>query len=272
MYAEVEDRIGLIAGNGEFPILFAQAARKKGKEVIAIAINEETSKSLERFVDKIYWLGVGELEKLFQILLNEKLNAVVMAGQVKHRHIFDRPLKIDKSMSDLLDSVSDKKTDSLIGAVAKRLEKAGVKLLDSTIFLSDYLPEKGILTKRRPDEKVSGDIEFGEKIAKSIAGLDIGQSVVVKDRTVLAVESIEGTDEAIRRGARYGKEGIVVIKVSKPAQDMRFDVPIIGPDTIRLLKELKASCIAIESKRTLIIDKEKTIGLANEAGIAIVVI
>jgi len=266
----MENRIGLIAGNGRFPILFAQEAKKKGVEVVAIAINEETSKDLSGFVKKIYWLGAGELEKLFQILVQEKLTSVVMAGQVKHKILFDKTIKLDNDMQRLLNGVKDKKTDSLIGAVAERLSTAGIKLLDSTTFLSDYLAGKGVLTERPLDEKVANDIEFGRGIAKSIASLDIGQSVVVKDKVVLAVESIEGTDEAIKRGAKYGKEGIIIIKVSKPNQDMRFDIPIIGPETIRLLKELKASCISIEARKTLIIDKEETIKLANEAGIGIV--
>ncbi|MDP6685586.1 MAG: UDP-2,3-diacylglucosamine diphosphatase LpxI, partial [Candidatus Omnitrophota bacterium] len=184
----------------------------------------------------------------------------------------DKNIKLDKKMSELLGGVRDKKTDSLIGAVAEKLEKSGVKLLDSTTFLSDLLPDKGTLTKTPLDRKVLEDIEFGREIAKSIAGLDIGQSVVVKDKVVLAVESIEGTDEAVKRGAHYGKEGIVVIKVSKPNQDMRFDVPIIGPETIKLLKGLKATAIAIEAKKTLIIDKEETLKLANESGIGVIAI
>lgn len=264
------NRIGLIAGNGKFPILFAQEARKRGVEVVAIGINEETEKELEKYVNKIYWLGVGELEKLFQVLLQEKLTSVVMAGQVKHKRIFDKNIKIDTLMQQLLDNVKDKKTDSLISAVARRLEASGVRLLDSTMFLSRYLPEKGILTNDPISKRVLDDIEFGREIAKAIAGLDIGQTVVVKDKVVLAVESIEGTDEAIKRGAGYGKEGIVVVKVSKPKQDMRFDIPIIGLDTIKLLKELKAACISIEAKKTLIIDKEETIKLANEVGVGIV--
>jgi len=264
------NRIGLIAGNGKFPIIFAKEARKKDIEVIGIAIKEEASKDLEKYVAKIHWLGVGELEKLSQVLLQEKLSSVVMAGQVKHKTLFDKNIKIDSNMQKLLDSVKDKKTDSLIGAVARKLEQGGVKLLDSTTFLQGYLPEKGILTKKTLDKRISDDIEFGRGIAKSIAGLDIGQTVAVKDKAVLAIESIEGTDEAIKRGAKYGKDGIVVVKVSKPDQDMRFDVPIIGPDTIKLLKELKAACIAIEAKKTLIIDKEETIKLADESNITIV--
>ena len=264
------NRIGLIAGNGKFPIIFAKEAKKKGIEVIGIAIKEEASNDLEKYVAKIYWLGVGELEKLSQVLLREKLSSVVMAGQVRHKILFDKSIKIDPDMQKLLDSVKDKKTDSLMGAVAKRLEQGGVKLLDSTTFLQDYLPEKGVLTKKTLEKKILDDIEFGRGLAKSIAGLDIGQTVVVKDKAVLAVESIEGTDEAIKRGAKYGKSGIIVVKVSKPNQDMRFDVPIIGPDTIKLLKELKAACIAIEAKKTLIIDKEETIKFADEANIAIV--
>jgi len=272
VYVGVENRIALIAGNGRFPILFAQEAKKKSVGIVAIAINGETDKELSRHVDKIYWLGVGELQKLFQVMLKEKLTTAVMAGQVKHKTLFDKSIKIDPLMQKLLDTVKDKKTDSLIGAVAKRLEAAGVKLLDSTIFLSDLLPEKGVLTKNPLDEKILGDIEFGKEIAKSIAGLDIGQTVIVKDKVVLAIESIEGTDEAIKRGAKYGKEGIVVVKVSKPEQDMRFDVPIIGPETIKLLSQLKSACIAIEAKKTLVIDKEESIKLANEAGVVIVAI
>ncbi len=268
----MESRIGLIAGNGRFPIVFAQAAKERHIELIAVAISEEASRELEKYVDKIYWLGVGELEKLFQILLQEKLTSVIMAGQVRHKLLFDRGIKLDKDMRGLLDDVKDKKTDSIIGAVADRLEGRGIKVLDSVLFLSDYLPVKGPLTKGPIYPNILEDIEFGRTIAKSIAGLDIGQTVVVKDKVILAVESIEGTDEAIKRGAHYGKEGIVVIKVSKPSQDMRFDIPVIGPDTIRLLSRLKAACIAIEAKKTLIIDKEETIKLADNAGIGVVAI
>ncbi|MBU1062469.1 MAG: UDP-2,3-diacylglucosamine diphosphatase LpxI [Candidatus Omnitrophica bacterium] len=268
----MEKRIGLIAGNGKFPIIFAQEAKKRGVEIVAIGINEETEKGLSSCVDKIYWLGVGELEKLLQVLLQEKLTQIVMAGQVKHKTLFDKNVKIDSKMQQLLGSVKDKKTDSLIGAVAKKLEDLGLKLLDSTTFLSDYLPDKGVLTKDSIDKRILEDVEFGRDVAKSISGLDIGQTVVVKDKVVLAVESIEGTDETIKRGAYYGKDGAVVVKVSKPNQDMRFDIPVIGPDTIRLLKELKVACIAIEAKKTLLIDKKVTIELADESGIGIVAI
>jgi len=266
------NRIGLIAGNGRFPIIFAESARKKGIEVIAIGINEETSKELEKFVNKIYWLGVGELDRLLKILREENIRSIVMAGQVKHKLLFDKNIKIDGKMQFLLGSLKDKKTDSIIGAVARLLEFKGIKVLSSIIFLSEYLPKKGVLTKQLPDDRVLKDIDFGRKIAKAIAGLDIGQSVVVKDRVVLAVESIEGTDEAVRRAAKYGKDGIVVIKVTKPRQDMRFDVPVIGPDTIKLLQEVKAACIAVEAKKTLIIDKPETLKLAESSGISIVAV
>ena len=264
------NRIGLLAGNGRFPIIFAESARKKGVEVVAIGINEETSKELEKFVNKIYWLGVGELEKLLGILKEENIRSIVMAGQVRHKLLFDNNIKIDKKMQLLLGGLRNKKTDSIIGAVARLLEFKGIKVLSSITFLSEYLSQKGVLTSKLPDEKVLKDIAFGRRIAKAIAGLDIGQSIVVKDRVVLAVESIEGTDEAIRRAEKYGKDGIVVIKVTKPRQDMRFDIPVIGPDTIRLLKEVKASCLSIEAKKTLIIDKQETLRLAEEAGISIV--
>jgi DUF1009 family protein len=266
------NKIGLIAGNGRFPIIFAQAARKKGVEIVAIGINEETSKELEKFVNKIYWLGVGELEKLLKILKEENIRSVVMAGQVKHKLLFDNNVKIDKRMQFLLGGLKNKKTDSIIGAVARLLGLSGIKVLSSITFLSDHLPERGVLTKISPDARQLKDIEFGRRIAKVIAGLDLGQSIAVKDMVVLAVESIEGTDEAIRRAAKYGKEGIVVIKVTKPRQDMRFDVPVIGPDTIKLLQEVKAGCLAIEAKKTLIIDKPETLRLAESGGISIVAV
>jgi DUF1009 family protein len=263
-------RIGLIAGNGKFPFIFAQAAKKKGLEVIAVAIKEETEPALEKCVDRIYWLSAGELEKAITILKDEKLNNIVMAGQVKHRILFDTNVKLDKKMQFLLNSLRNKKTDSIIGAIAFVLKRNGINLLNSTLFLSDLLPKKGVLTKTGPDKRVLEDIDFGRGIAKHIAGLDIGQSVVVKNKTALAIESIEGTDEAIRRAAKYGKEGIVVVKVSKPRQDMRFDVPVIGLETIRLLKEVQASGIAIEANKALIIDKDEAIKLADESGIVIV--
>jgi len=266
------DRVGLIAGNGRFPIIFAENARKKGVEIVAVGINEETSRELEKFVSKIYWLGVGDLERLIKILKEENIRSVVMAGQVKHKLLFDNNIKIDKRMQLLLGGLKNKKTDSIIGAVARLLGFSGIKVLSSITFLSDYLPEKGFLTRPPPSERILKDIDFGRHIAKVIAGLDIGQSIAVKDKVVLAVESIEGTDEAIRRAARYGRDGIVVIKVTKPKQDMRFDVPVIGPDTIKLLQEVKAACIAIEAKKTLIIDKPETLRLAEAGGISIVAV
>lgn len=272
MLPGVLNRIGLIAGNGKFPIILARSAKEKGVEVTAIAITGETSRELENFVHKIIWLGVGELEGLIRILKQEKLTSVMMAGQVKHKTLFDKGLKIDARMSALLNSLRDKKTDSIIGAVARILNMSGIKVLKSTMFLADYMPKKGVLTSIAPRENVLKDIEFGKRIAKAISGLDIGQSVAVKDRIVLAIESIEGTDEAIKRAAHFGKEGIVVVKVSKPRQDMRFDVPVIGPDTIMLLKEVKAACIAIEANKTLIIDKEDTLRSADQAGIVVVAI
>lgn len=268
----MDTRIGLIAGNGTFPLIFARSAKAKGVEVIAIAINEETSMDIEKLVSKTYWLGVGELEGLLKILKEEHIRSIVMAGQVKHKLIFDSNIKIDKKMEFLLGRLKNKQTDSIIGAVAKVLELSGIKVLSSVTFLSDYIPEKGVLTRTSPAEKVLKDIEFGRHIAKVISGLDIGQTIVVKEKSVLAVESIEGTDEAIKRGARYGKDGVVVIKVTKPRQDMRFDVPVIGPDTINLLRDVKASCLAIEATKTLIIDKPETLRLADEAGITVIAI
>ncbi len=268
----METKIGLIAGNGRFPLIFAREARKKGAQIIAIAIKEETSPDLEGLVDKLFWVGVGELKRLFEIVKEEKLTTLVMAGQVRHKLIFEKGIKLDPAMKALLETIIDRKTDSLIGAVAKKLESFGIKLIDSTTFLSDYLPKKGTLTKREPIQKEWEDINFGREVAKSIAGLDIGQTVVVKEKAVLAVEAIEGTDLAIRRGAEFGKEDVVIVKVSKPSQDMRFDIPVVGPETIELMKEVGASCLAVEAEKTLLIDKDEMLSLADKYGISVVAI
>lgn len=265
------ERIGLIAGNGKLPLLFAQEAKKRGVEVIAVAVREETEKNLENLVDKIFWVRVGELKKLIDTFKNENIKKAVMIGQIKHGHIF-RNLFMDHEMMKLLFTVKDRKTDSLLSAVCNRLKDFGIELIDSSTYLMDLMPEEGVLTKRKPTDEEWQDIEFGKGVAGGIAGLDIGQTVVVKKRVVLAIEAIEGTDEAICRGSILGKGKVVVVKISKPNQDNRFDIPVVGPGTIKTMVENKVSVLAIEAKKTLFIDMQDVISQADRCAISIVAI
>ncbi len=264
-------KIGLIAGNGEFPLFFARFAREQGKKIIAVALREETTPLLEQEVDKLYWLHLGQLKKLIEIFKKEDIKTAVMAGQVKHFRLFDL-LKLDSRAVSLLSKLKDKRADTILAGVAEELTKEGIQLIDSTTFLSSFLPKKGILTLTKPTKQQLKDISFGYKIAKSIAGLDIGQTVVVKDRAVLAVEAMEGTDETIKRGAKFGREDVVVVKVSKPRQDRRFDIPIIGEKTVYVLKEAKVGVLAFSAGSTLLLDREKVIRMANDEKICLIAV
>ncbi|MCP4649351.1 MAG: LpxI family protein [PVC group bacterium] len=265
------EKIGLIAGNGEFPLLFAKGAKAAGISVLAIGIKEETSKELENLVDSIHWISVGQLKTLIDIFKKEEIKKAVMAGQIRHKLLFS-DIELDEELKTLLLQLKDKKTDTILGAVALRLKQLGIELIDSSTFLKDYLPEKGILTQTKPTEHQWQDVSFGLEIAKTIAGLDIGQSVVVKDKVVLAVEAIEGTDEAISRGNLLCKGGAVAVKVSKPNQDMRFDIPLIGKRTIETLINTKTAVLAIEAGKTLFLDREHVLKLADKHGISIVAV
>lgn len=265
-------KIGLIAGNRKFPLLFAAAARKKGCSIVAIAIKGDTSPKLKKFVDKIYWLGLAEFQKMFEILKNEAVEGVVMAGQISPRRLFSKEVNRSRDLKQILQSLKDKKTDTLFGAVAQKLEAAGLKLLDSTTFIEEYLPKKGTLTKQEPDAETWEDVRFGLSLAKEVANLDIGQTVAVKSKTIIAVEAFEGTDNLIRRSGRIGHGQIVIVKVSRPRQDMRFDIPVIGLNTIKNLIKARARCLAFEAGRTLFLDREESVGLADKKGIAIVAV
>ncbi|MDD5109243.1 MAG: UDP-2,3-diacylglucosamine diphosphatase LpxI [Candidatus Omnitrophica bacterium] len=265
-------KIGLIAGNRKFPLLFAEAAKKKGCSIVAIAIKGDTSPKLKKFVDKIYWIGLSDFQKMFDILKNEAVEGVVMAGQISPRRLFSKEINRSLELKQILASLKDKKTDTLFGAVAQKLEAAGLTLLDSTTFIEEYLPKKGTLTKLNPDLDTWEDIYFGLSLAKAIASLDIGQTVAVKSKAIVAVEAFEGTDNLIRRSSKIGRGKIVIVKVSKPKQDMRFDIPVIGLNTVKNLIKAKVKCLAFEAGKTLFLDKEESIRLADKKGISIVAV
>ena len=264
-------KIGLIAGNGKFPLIFAQEAKRVGAEVVALAIKKETSPSLENLVDRIHWVNVGQLGDLIEICKKEGITRAVMAGQVRHTRLFGQ-VRLDARAMALLAGVKDKKANSLLGAVADELLREGIELIDSATYLSHLLPSPGILTRRKPTQKEWRDIEFGHKMAKEIAGLDIGQTVVVKDQAVLAVEGMDGTDRTIKRGGRLGRGDVVVVKVSKPQQDRRFDLPIVGERTVEVLKQAKAKVLAFSARSTILLNREKVVKSANQNGISLVAV
>lgn len=263
------ETIGLIAGKSDFPVLFAKAARSKGFAVVAVGIEGETKPEVKDLVDKFYWVKLGELSKVLQIFKSEGIRKAVMAGGVTKSRIFNEALKIDGLMKSILVKALDRKDDTLLSMITSTLRSAGVELLDSTLFLEDLLPKEGYLTKIRPSQEQEEDIAFGAGIARDVAGLDIGLSIFVKGKAVITVEDIEGTDAMIKRGGWLAGPGGVVIKVARPRQNMRFDIPVVGPETIRSMVEAKAGCLAIEAKKTLIIDPEETFFLADSNSIAI---
>ena len=260
---------GLIAGNGRFPFLVLEAARSQGIEMAVIALKEEAAPELERSTTRLHWVSVGELSKAIDLMHHEGVTQVVMAGQVKHNKIFSS-IRPDWKLAKLLFSLPRKNTDSLIGAVARVLEDEGIRLVDSTLFLKPLVPDPGVLTRRAPDERESSDIVYGLGVARQISAMDIGQTVVISDRACVAVEAMEGTDETIERAARLAEgKPLVVVKVSKPGQDMRFDVPVVGLPTVEQMKQAHATALAIDAGRTLLFDRTQLIELADTAGITI---
>lgn len=264
-------KIGLIAGNGTFPIAFARAAKQKGMQVIAVAHEGETLPELAQWVDGIFWIKVGQLGKLISIFKEQGVKDALMAGGIKKTRLFDGGMPDLRGMA-LLAKMVYKKDDSILRAVAEELESEGITIRESTLYLDSILASPGVLTKRKPSKDEQKDIDFGWQMAKEVGKLDIGQTVVVKDQAILAVEAIEGTDEAIRRGGLLCGQGAVVVKVCKPQQDLRFDLPAIGTQTIQTMKQVKAACLALEAGKTIIIDREAVVRDANAAGITIVAI
>jgi len=260
---------GLIAGNGRFPFLVLEGARSQGIEMTVIALKEEASPELEKLAKHLHWVSLGELSKTIELLHQEGVTHAMMAGQVKHNKIFSA-IRPDWKLAKLLFSLPRKNTDALIGAVARVLEEEGVRLVDSTLFLKPLVPDAGVLTRRAPNDHEAEDIAYGLGVARQIAGMDIGQTVVIADHACVAVEAMEGTDEAIARAARItGGKPLVVVKVSKPGQDMRFDVPVVGLPTIEQMRGAGASALAVDAGRTLLFDRTKLIEVADAAGIAI---
>ncbi len=291
-------KLGLIAGNGRFPFLLLDAARAEGLRVVVAAIKEETDPEMDRRAEAdagvtVHWLSLGALSRLIETFQREGVSKAVMAGQVKHKQIFSS-IRPDRRLAKLLLNLRTRSTDALLGAVAKVLGDEGIELISSTTFLEPLLAEEGELTRRAPDEVEWLNIEYGVGVARALAGFDIGQTVVVAAQACVAVEAMEGTDATIERagrlmqtldggastrysghqdlspGAQTFSRRLTVVKVAKPEQDMRFDVPVIGTSTIETMVRAGASCLSIEAGRTLLFDRDQLLERATQAGIAIV--
>jgi DUF1009 family protein len=260
---------GLIAGNGRFPFLVLEGARSQGIEMAVIALKEEASPELEKIAKRLHWVSLGELSKAIELMHKESVTQAVMAGQVKHNKIFSA-IRPDWKLAKLLFSLPRKNTDALIGGIARVLQDEGIQLVDSTLFLKPLLPEPGVLTRRAPNEQEIADIAYGHSIARRIAGMDIGQTVVISDQACVAVEAMEGTDETIARAARIaGGQPLVIVKVSKAGQDMRFDVPVVGLKTVEVMRRCRVTALGMDAGRTLLFDRARVIEAADSAAIAI---
>ena len=264
-----DGRIGLIAGNGRFPIIFADNARKLGLFVSAVAHEGETEPDLEHHVDRIHWIRIGQLNKLINAFKGDGIRQAVMLGGIKKTHVYSK-VRPDFRALALAARLALWKDDDILREIAAELERDGITICESTFGLEGILVEDGPLTSRQPNKKEWNDIRYGWKIAQEVGRLDIGQCVVVKDRVVVAVEAVEGTDGAIKRGGELAKEGAVGVKRSKPQQDLRFDLPAVGPRTIEVMESVKATVLAVEAGRTVILDRDQLVSQAERAGIAVI--
>jgi len=270
-----DERIGLLAGNGRFPILLAQNARRQGVEVVAVALKDEASPELEQHVETLHWTSIVKLGKVIKIFKKEGLTKAVMAGGVTKAKMYDgfRVLNLVpdlRTIGVIYKRARDKRDHTLLAAVADEFAAEGVHFQSSIDYMGDYLADEGCMTKRQPSPREQEDVDFGWDLAKAIAEMQIGQTLVVKDQCVAAVEAVEGTDEAVRRGGALTKKGAVVIKLSRPNQDLRFDVPTIGPLTVETLKDAGISTLAVEAGKTIMIDKPDLVAAADANRIAIV--
>ncbi|MEN6412076.1 MAG: UDP-2,3-diacylglucosamine diphosphatase LpxI [Veillonellales bacterium] len=261
--------IGLLAGLGRLPVEFARAAHGMGFAVIAIGLVPDVDRELAAAAQKMYSISVGELDRIITTLKSEKAEQVTMLGKVTKELLFAGTVQRDSRMQKLLTGLPDNSDDTLMLAFVRELAAAGIGILDQTKLIRTLMPSPGLLTSRRPSAAEQADMDFGFSMARQIGGLDIGQTVVVKDRAVMAVEAIEGTDSCIRRGGQLGRGGVTVAKAAKPNQDMRFDVPSVGPDTLRAMIEAGAKALVIEAGKTLLVERETVLKLANDNGIAI---
>jgi DUF1009 family protein len=267
--SEQRERIGLIAGGGQFPLLAARAAKRRGFHVIAVAHRGETDASLDEVADEVVWIRLGQLGHLIKALTKGGAKRALMAGSITKVRMFEK-IRPDLKGLAVMSKLAVLHDDDILRAVSRELDKAGIEVVSSTAYLPQLVAPLGCLTKRKPSKEERSDVEFGWRVAKELGRLDIGQCVVVRRKTVVALEAIEGTDEAIIRGGKLARERAVVVKVSKPNQDLRFDVPTVGLETVTVMSQVKASVLVIETGKTLMFDRPEMISFADREGISIV--
>lgn len=261
----------MIAGKGVYPRVFAESARQHGvKHLFAVAFEKETERVIEQHADEVAWLRIGQLQKMLDAFKASGVTQTVMVGQITPTHLFR--IRPDKKMLDLLSSLSERNAHTIFGAIGNELKEVGVELVPSSDYMASTMPEPGTLTQRAPSEMEQKDIQLGMEVAKTTSGLEIGQTVVIKEGTILAVEAFEGTDETIKRAGRLGGAGAVVVKVAKPGHDMRFDIPVIGERTLKVLKKAKVGALAVEARRTIFLEREKILNMADRMGLSVVAV
>ena len=268
---ELENKQGLIAGDGFLPVELAKNAKENGFEVICIALSSDNRNELKKYCSKVYDLAPGELLKIKDVLLTNEIKQLTFIGKVSKSLVVKRP-RFDSLAVEFLKQATRLNDDAIMRFLVNELAKIGVTVLDQTIFIKHLMASRGVLGKVQPTEAQLSDVEYGYKIAKEIGQLDIGQSVVIKDRMIMAIEAIEGTDKCIKRGCQLGKKDAVVVKVAKPQQDKRFDIPAFGLRTLRTMKKYKAKLIAVEANETILVDQKKTIEFADKHGIVVMAV
>jgi UDP-2,3-diacylglucosamine hydrolase len=262
-------RIAVIAGSGKFPLFLLKAAQSNGVKTVTLAITGSADKSIQDLSDSIYWIEIGQGKKLIDILQKENITHAVMAGKINKTTIIRQAFMLDPEARSIIQNTKDRKDDTMLSAVADRLKDFNIQLIDSTLFLQDFMADKGHQTRIKPNRIQAQDIAFGYDIAKNMGSLDIGQSIIVKDKAVIAVEAIEGTDQAIIRAGSLVGKGTVIIKVSKPDQDMRFDVPTVGCETLDVMQKAGAAVLAVEAGKVLMLEKDEMIEKANNMRLCI---
>lgn len=271
MKSDVPESLGLIAGKGAYPILLAESARQQGvQRIVAIAFRGETRRKIESLADETRWINLGQYGRMLDEFARSGVQHAVMAGQITPTHLFR--VRLDSRMLGLLKKLKTRNAETIFGAVADDLDELGIRLMPASTFMEAHMPQAGVISKRSPTESELADIELGLKVAGETSGLDIGQTVVIKEGTVLAVEAFEGTNETILRAGRLGGPGSVVVKVAKAGHDMRFDIPVIGERTLKVLKKARVSVIALEAGRSILLEKERIVELADRMGLCVTVI
>lgn len=265
-------RIGLVAGYGELPLVFARKAKERGDTVIALGLKGSTSEELEKYVEKVYWFEWGDLKKAMLLAVTQRLGKIALLGKIKKEMLFKNSGNFDEESNKIVKSSGGKKDYNILKGIANLVKTVGIEIIDPSPYLEELIPTKGILTKNKPDREEELDIEYGRKIAMELARLDIGQTVVVKDRTVIALEALEGTDETINRAGKLVDGNFTVVKMARPAQDARFDVPLVGPDTVKTMVQNKGRVLALEQKKTFLMNREESVKMADAAGLSIIVI